>query len=117
MTIEILFIFLLVLLNGVFSMSETALVSSRKLRLQQLAYLMVSTIPFEAMPKFSLQRGTQNTRLIVLVVMALGLIVVFPEWALFPVALIYILMQLSRAAYHFVRDEEEAAADVSVRKR
>lgn len=37
MTIEILFIFLLVLLNGVFSMSETALVSSRKLRLQQLA--------------------------------------------------------------------------------
>lgn len=37
MTIEILFIFLLIILNGVFSMSETALVSSRKLRLQQLA--------------------------------------------------------------------------------
>lgn len=81
------------------------------------AYLMVSTIPFEAMPKFSLQRGKQNTRLIVLLAMAIGLIVVFPEWALFPVALIYILMQLGRAAYHFVREEEEAAADVSVRKR
>ena len=81
------------------------------------AYLMVSTIPFEAMPKFSLQRGKQNTRLIVLLAMALGLIVVFPEWALFPVALIYILMQLGRAAYHFVHEEEEAAADVSVGKR
>lgn len=37
MTVEILFIVLLIILNGVFSMSETALVSSRKLRLQQLA--------------------------------------------------------------------------------
>ena len=37
MTIEILFIVLLIILNGVFSMSETALVSSRKLRLQQSA--------------------------------------------------------------------------------
>ncbi len=37
MTIEILFIVLLIILNGLFSMSETALVSSRKLRLQQMA--------------------------------------------------------------------------------
>ncbi len=36
MTIEILFIILLIILNGVFSMSETAVVSSRKLRLQQM---------------------------------------------------------------------------------
>lgn len=37
MTIEVLFILLLIILNGIFSMSETALVSSRKLRLQQQA--------------------------------------------------------------------------------
>lgn len=82
------------------------------------AFLMVSTIPFEAMPKFSFHRGRQNTRLIVLLVMALGLIVVFPEWALFPVALVYILMQLGRAVYHFMRDEEEEPVpDVSISKR
>ncbi len=81
------------------------------------AFLMVSTIPFEAMPKFSLQRGRQNTRLIVLLAMAIGLIVVFPEWALFPVAIIYVLMQLGRAAYHFLRDEEETVPDVSMSKR
>ncbi|NUO83404.1 DUF21 domain-containing protein, partial [candidate division KSB1 bacterium] len=37
MTVEIVFIILLIILNGVFAMSETALVSARKLRLQQLA--------------------------------------------------------------------------------
>ncbi|MCG3157192.1 MAG: hypothetical protein DKINENOH_03824 [bacterium] len=37
MAIEILVIFLLILLNGVFAMSETALVSARKLRLEQWA--------------------------------------------------------------------------------
>ncbi|MBD0304903.1 MAG: DUF21 domain-containing protein, partial [Tolypothrix sp. T3-bin4] len=36
-TIEILIIFLLILANGVFVMSELAVVSSRKVRLQQLA--------------------------------------------------------------------------------
>ncbi|WP_041780058.1 hemolysin family protein [Allocoleopsis franciscana] len=36
-TFEILFILLLIIANGVFSMSETALVSARKARLQQLA--------------------------------------------------------------------------------
>ena len=35
--IEILFIFLLILLNGLFAMSEMAVVSSRKARLQQRA--------------------------------------------------------------------------------
>jgi len=82
------------------------------------AFLMVSTIPFEAMPKFSLRRGRQNTRLIVLLAMALGLIVVFPEWALFPVALVYITMQLGRAAYNFLRtEEEEPVPDISISKR
>ena len=36
-TVEVLFIFILTLLNGVFAMSEIALVSSRKARLQQWA--------------------------------------------------------------------------------
>ncbi|NMB90379.1 MAG: DUF21 domain-containing protein, partial [Chloroflexi bacterium] len=36
-TIQIVLIFLLILINGVFSMAEIALVSSRKLRLEQMA--------------------------------------------------------------------------------
>lgn len=81
------------------------------------AFLMVSTIPFEAMPKFSFRRGQRNTRLIVMLAMALSLIAVFPEWALFPVALVYVLIQLGRAALHFLRDEEEPVPDVSIGKR
>ncbi len=35
--LEILFLFLLLIINGVFAMSEIALISSRKIRLQQMA--------------------------------------------------------------------------------
>lgn len=37
MTFEILIILVLIIANGVFSMSEMAIVSARKVRLQQLA--------------------------------------------------------------------------------
>ena len=39
--IEFAIIFVLIVLNGVFSMSETAVVSSRKARLQQLSLIHI----------------------------------------------------------------------------
>lgn len=81
--------------------------------------LMVSTIEFDALPKFSLRRGRQNTLKLVLLVVAVSAFLLFPAQALFPLALAYILMQVARALRNSFRDEEEEEAlpDVSISKR
>ncbi len=81
--------------------------------------LMVSTIEFDALPKFSLHRGRQNTFKLVLLLLALSAFLLFPAQALFPLALVYILMQVTRALRSSFRDEEEEEAlpDVSISKR
>jgi len=81
------------------------------------AVMMVSTIEFEAMPKFSFRRGRRNSLLFLLVATCLGAIAFFPAEALFPLTLGYILSQLGRALFHYLHDdEEEAVPDVSVSK-
>jgi phosphatidylserine synthase len=82
-----------------------------------VSVLMVSTIEFEAMPKFSFRRGRRNSMLFLLVALCLATIVLFPAEALFPLALGYTLSQLGRALLHYLRDdEEESVPDVSVSK-
>ena len=82
------------------------------------ALLMITTIEFEAMPKFSFRRGRKNSALFVLVALCLALIVLFPEQALFPLAVGYVLSQLGRALVHSLREEEEETLpEVSVSKR
>jgi CDP-diacylglycerol--serine O-phosphatidyltransferase len=83
-----------------------------------VSLLMVSTIEFEAMPKFSFRRGRRNSRLFVLVALCLVTIALFPSEALFPLAVGYVLSQLGRALVHYLRDEEEESVpDVSVSKQ
>jgi CDP-diacylglycerol--serine O-phosphatidyltransferase len=82
------------------------------------AVLMVSSIEFEAMPKFSFRRGRRNTMLFVLVALCLTTLAFFPAEVLFPLAAGYILSQLGRALFHYLRDdEEESVPDVSVSKQ
>ncbi|MDZ7268566.1 MAG: CDP-diacylglycerol--serine O-phosphatidyltransferase [candidate division KSB1 bacterium] len=80
--------------------------------------LMVSTIEFDTLPKFSLRRGRQNTCKLLLLLLAVSAFLFFPAQTLFPLALAYILMQVGRALRNSFRDEEEEALpDVSISKR
>jgi len=82
------------------------------------ASLMVSSIEFDAMPKISFRKSRKNSVLMVLLAVSLSLILIFPEKALFPLAIGYILIQVGRAAIHFLRDEEEETLpDIGVSKQ
>ena len=77
--------------------------------------LMVSTIEFDALPYFSFRRGVRNTVLMLLVVASTVLILMYPGKMMFPLALFYIFMQLSRAVIQHLRpEEEEPLPDISV---
>lgn len=80
-----------------------------------LSILMVSTIEFEAMPKFSLRQGRKNTVHMALFLFGVTIVVLWPSPTLFPLALIYIFGQLFRAIIERLREtEEESVADVSL---
>ena len=79
--------------------------------------LMVSTIEFDALPKLSFRKGRKNTLQILTLFLAIALIVIFLEKAMFPLILAYIIAQIGRALWHFIRDDEdETLPDVSVSK-
>jgi CDP-diacylglycerol--serine O-phosphatidyltransferase len=77
--------------------------------------LMVSTIEFDAMPYFSFRRGRKNTVLMLLFVVATIGVLKYPGVMMFPLAMLYIFVQLSRAVINHLRpDEEEPLPDVSI---
>jgi phosphatidylserine synthase len=80
--------------------------------------LMVSTIEFDAMPYFSFRRGRKNTVQMLLLVTGLALVVIYREKVLFPLSLLFIFIQLSRAVIQRLReDDEEPLPDISVSKQ
>lgn len=80
-----------------------------------LSILMVSTIEFETMPKFSLRKGRKNTVLMTLFLIGVSIVLVWPSLTLFPLTLLYIFTQLARAIIrHSREDQEEPVADVSL---
>jgi CDP-diacylglycerol--serine O-phosphatidyltransferase len=80
--------------------------------------LMISTIEFDSMPYFSFRRGTKNTVLMLLFVASTALVLTHPGKFMFPLALIYIFVQLSRAVMNHLRsEEEEPVPDISVSKQ
>ncbi len=77
--------------------------------------LMVSTIEFDAMPYFSFRHGRKNTVIMLLVVVSTVLVLKYPAQTMFPLALLYIFVQLSRTVFHYLRpEEEEPLPDISV---
>jgi len=82
-----------------------------------LAVLMVSTVEFETMPKFSLRKGRKNTVLMSMFLLGLAIVIVQPKLMLFPLTLLYILVQLVRAIIKHAREEDDdSVADVSLLK-
>ena len=80
--------------------------------------LMVSTIEFDLMPKFSFRHGLRNTIHFILIFAAIVLITIFAEKALFPLFSAYILKQIARAFWNFLRnDDEESLPDISISKQ
>jgi CDP-diacylglycerol--serine O-phosphatidyltransferase len=78
-----------------------------------LSVLMVSTVEFESMPKFSLHKGRKNTVLMSLLLLGLAIVAVEPSLTLFPLTLLFILIQLVRAIVRRLREEEDdTVADV-----
>ncbi|KAA3616481.1 MAG: CDP-diacylglycerol--serine O-phosphatidyltransferase [Calditrichaeota bacterium] len=62
-----------------------------------ISVLMVTTVRFDAMPKFSFKSGGKNKNLLYLLITAVLLIAFFPQLALFPIAIIYITYSLVRS--------------------
>ncbi|MCG3118611.1 MAG: hypothetical protein ALAOOOJD_00851 [bacterium] len=80
--------------------------------------LMVSTVEFDSMPAFSFRHGRRNTVQMLLLVTGTALILIFREKILFPLSLLFIFTQLSRAVVNHLReDEEEPLPDISVSKQ
>ncbi len=77
--------------------------------------LMVSTIEFDAMPYFSFRRGRKNTVLMLFVVASTIVVLKYPGVMMFPLAMLYIFVQISRAVINHLRpEEEEPLPDVSI---
>lgn len=80
-----------------------------------LSIMMVSTVEFEAMPKFSVRQGRRNTVHMALFLLGVTIVLVRPALTLFPLTLIYIFIQLFRAIVEHLREtEEDPVADVQL---
>jgi CDP-diacylglycerol--serine O-phosphatidyltransferase len=80
-----------------------------------LSIMMVSTVEFETMPKFSLRKGRKNTVLMSMFLLGLAIAVAGRSLTLFPLTLLYIFVQLARAVVRNLREnDEEPVADVSL---
>ncbi|NIW78216.1 MAG: CDP-diacylglycerol--serine O-phosphatidyltransferase [Calditrichae bacterium] len=67
-----------------------------------VSLLMVSSFRYETMPNFSLQSGVLNRIKALIVVICVGIIIVFPQEALFPLAVLYLLSGPARMIWQFV---------------
>jgi len=81
--------------------------------------LMVSTIEFDTMPQFSFRHGWRNTVQMLLTLAGIGLILFYRGRVIFPLMLLFIFLQLSRAVVNHWReeDDEEPLPDISVSKQ
>ncbi|MBN1350655.1 CDP-diacylglycerol--serine O-phosphatidyltransferase [candidate division KSB1 bacterium] len=61
-----------------------------------VSFLMVSTIGYDTLPKFSLRRGTGNVVKLIFLLLSLTAISIFREFVLFPLIMVYILYGIVR---------------------
>jgi len=66
---------------------------------------MVSTLEFDAMPKFNFKSGRKNTVQLLSLIIGLMLVVFFPQETLFPLAVFYILFAAIRGLMKLGKSE------------
>lgn len=77
-----------------------------------LSLLMVSTIEFEPLPRFSFKRGKKNSFQLALLLAGVTLIIFFPQEAMFPLAISYILFFTIRSFFYIGRNNNQKADDI-----
>jgi len=78
-----------------------------------LAFLMMSTIEYEAMPKFTFRKDTRNTKKLFLFVVAAVFVILFPKETIFPFSLTFILVGFVRGIFIHLTQGEEEVVDIS----
>jgi len=80
-----------------------------------LCLLMVSTIEYDTLPKFSLRNTRKNFIKLLVFVSSSILIALFPRKALFPLTFIFVWVGIARWLYHLLRHGE--AVDMTLSDR
>jgi CDP-diacylglycerol--serine O-phosphatidyltransferase len=79
-----------------------------------VSLLMVSTLEYDAMPKFSFVGGRRNTVLVVILVVALSAILYFRQKALFPLIMSYVLFGVVRGLFGQGDEEDEELVELGL---
>jgi len=79
-----------------------------------LSLLMISTIPYETMPRFTFSGSRRNTFKIILLILALTLLALWPAYAGFPLTLIMSLHGVTAWVIQQFRDGEDEVMDFPV---
>lgn len=69
-----------------------------------VSLLMISNIRYEKMPNFTLKEGRHNRRMIYLTIVAVSLVVLFPQEAFFPLSIAYIGSGIGRHLLGILRN-------------
>ena len=73
-----------------------------------ICILMVSTIEYYALPKFTFKAGKKNSLQIILMSIGFTLLILFPQETFYPLAVIYILWGVVRFFYRLLKNDNEA---------
>jgi len=79
-----------------------------------LSLLMISTIEYESLPKFTLRKDTKNLVKLVIFLLASLTIMLFPRLAIFPFIFIFVLHGVVRWGWHLLHHEEDEVANIPI---
>jgi len=80
-----------------------------------LAILMVSHIPYEGMPRFSIKETLKSPLRVIFILLAISLIALKPPLAFFPLISLYILRGLVLAIFGVTPAEEELDSELEIK--
>ena len=75
--------------------------------------MMISTIEYESMPKFTFRKDTRNTKKLFLFVIAAVIVIFFPKETIFPFSLTFILVGFVRGVILHLTQGDEEVVDLS----
>lgn len=79
-----------------------------------LCYLMVSSVEYQMLPKFSFRENRRNSILLSLLLLGIAAVIVFRQKAMFPLALGFVLFYFFRSILVNNKEDEDEIFDVSI---